>query len=143
MAVTSQVLAFGLQLAAGHGRSSRVPSDCSCLQATMVCDLVLLYLDAKAEVYWKEKFEEVRRRLCREARLEGSSPHPFHPFLLLGYNSVHEVWASAVEPFCRSWTPAPGLGGCSESSLAHETHTSLVMTSSRVEEGPSWRRSGG
>lgn len=26
----------------------------------MVCDLVLLYLDAKADVYWKEKFEEVR-----------------------------------------------------------------------------------
>lgn len=31
-----------------------------CLQATMVCDLVLLYLDAKADIYWKEKFEEVR-----------------------------------------------------------------------------------
>ncbi|XP_077043809.1 P2X purinoceptor 6 isoform X3 [Agelaius phoeniceus] len=29
--------------------------------ATMVCDLVLLYLDAKADLYWKEKFEEVRR----------------------------------------------------------------------------------
>ncbi|NWR53514.1 P2RX6 protein, partial [Regulus satrapa] len=28
--------------------------------ATMVCDLVLLYLDAKADLYWKEKFEEVR-----------------------------------------------------------------------------------
>uniref|UniRef100_A0A669PBR6 Purinergic receptor P2X 6 n=1 Tax=Phasianus colchicus TaxID=9054 RepID=A0A669PBR6_PHACC len=28
--------------------------------ATMVCDLVLLYLDAKADFYWKEKFEEVR-----------------------------------------------------------------------------------
>ncbi|XP_009875680.1 PREDICTED: P2X purinoceptor 6-like, partial [Apaloderma vittatum] len=27
-------------------------------QATVVCDLVLLYLDAKADVYWKEKFEE-------------------------------------------------------------------------------------
>ncbi|NXX43825.1 P2RX6 protein, partial [Tricholaema leucomelas] len=26
--------------------------------ATVVCDLVLLYLDAKADVYWKEKFEE-------------------------------------------------------------------------------------
>lgn len=26
----------------------------------MVCDLVLLYLDAKADLYWKEKFEEVR-----------------------------------------------------------------------------------
>ncbi|NWW56235.1 P2RX6 protein, partial [Ifrita kowaldi] len=26
--------------------------------ATMVCDLVLLYLDAKADLYWKEKFEE-------------------------------------------------------------------------------------
>lgn len=31
-----------------------------CLQATVVCDLVLLYLDAKADFYWKEKFEEVR-----------------------------------------------------------------------------------
>ncbi|KAF1425996.1 P2X purinoceptor 6, partial [Spheniscus magellanicus] len=28
--------------------------------ATVVCDLVLLYLDAKADFYWKEKFEEVR-----------------------------------------------------------------------------------
>ncbi|XP_063271618.1 P2X purinoceptor 6 isoform X2 [Prinia subflava] len=28
--------------------------------ATMVCDLVLLYLDAKADLYWKEKFEEAR-----------------------------------------------------------------------------------
>ncbi|KFP55848.1 P2X purinoceptor 6, partial [Cathartes aura] len=28
--------------------------------ATLVCDLVLLYLDAKADFYWKEKFEEVR-----------------------------------------------------------------------------------
>ncbi|NXI41221.1 P2RX6 protein, partial [Galbula dea] len=26
--------------------------------ATVVCDLVLLYLDAKADIYWKEKFEE-------------------------------------------------------------------------------------
>lgn len=26
----------------------------------MLCDLVLLYLDAKADFYWKEKFEEVR-----------------------------------------------------------------------------------
>lgn len=31
-----------------------------CLQATIVCDLVLLYLDAKADLYWKGKFEEVR-----------------------------------------------------------------------------------
>ncbi|XP_009956896.1 PREDICTED: P2X purinoceptor 6-like, partial [Leptosomus discolor] len=29
-------------------------------QATVVCDLVLLYLDAKADVYWKEKFEEAK-----------------------------------------------------------------------------------
>ncbi|NXD87845.1 P2RX6 protein, partial [Halcyon senegalensis] len=28
--------------------------------ATVLCDLVLLYLDAKADIYWKEKFEEVR-----------------------------------------------------------------------------------
>ncbi|NWZ24802.1 P2RX6 protein, partial [Asarcornis scutulata] len=28
--------------------------------ATVVCDLVLLYLDTKADFYWKEKFEEVR-----------------------------------------------------------------------------------
>ncbi|XP_075289553.1 P2X purinoceptor 6 [Opisthocomus hoazin] len=27
--------------------------------ATVVCDLVLLYLDAKADFYWKEKFEEI------------------------------------------------------------------------------------
>ncbi|KAM7034424.1 P2X purinoceptor 6 isoform 3-T3 [Acridotheres tristis] len=27
--------------------------------ATMVCDLILLYLDAKADLYWKGKFEEV------------------------------------------------------------------------------------
>ncbi|NWY04202.1 P2RX6 protein, partial [Nothoprocta ornata] len=27
---------------------------------TVVCDLVLLYLDSKADLYWKEKFEEVR-----------------------------------------------------------------------------------
>lgn len=40
----------------------RLPSSMFvCLQATMVCDLVLLYLDAKADLYWKEKFEEVRR----------------------------------------------------------------------------------
>uniref|UniRef100_A0A8C6NDZ7 P2X purinoceptor n=1 Tax=Melopsittacus undulatus TaxID=13146 RepID=A0A8C6NDZ7_MELUD len=36
--------------------------------ATVVCDLVLLYLDAKADFYWKEKFEEIcngsRRGLC-------------------------------------------------------------------------------
>lgn len=29
-------------------------------QATVVCDLVLLYLDAKADFYWKEKFEEAK-----------------------------------------------------------------------------------
>ncbi|XP_054029238.1 P2X purinoceptor 6 [Dryobates pubescens] len=28
--------------------------------ATVVCDLVLLYLDAKADVYWQEKFEEAK-----------------------------------------------------------------------------------
>ncbi|XP_065502209.1 P2X purinoceptor 6 isoform X2 [Caloenas nicobarica] len=28
--------------------------------ATVLCDLVLLYLDAKAEFYWKEKFEEAK-----------------------------------------------------------------------------------
>lgn len=28
--------------------------------ATMVCDLILLYLDAKADLYWKGKFEEAR-----------------------------------------------------------------------------------
>uniref|UniRef100_A0A8B9LZF9 Purinergic receptor P2X 6 n=1 Tax=Accipiter nisus TaxID=211598 RepID=A0A8B9LZF9_9AVES len=28
--------------------------------ATVVCDLVLLYLDAKADIYWKEKFEEAK-----------------------------------------------------------------------------------
>ncbi|OXB65878.1 hypothetical protein ASZ78_008572 [Callipepla squamata] len=28
--------------------------------ATMICDLVLLYLDTKADLYWKEKYEEVR-----------------------------------------------------------------------------------
>ncbi|KAM6119990.1 LOW QUALITY PROTEIN: P2X purinoceptor 6 [Phoenicopterus ruber ruber] len=28
--------------------------------ATVVCDLVLLYLDAKADFYWKEKFEEAK-----------------------------------------------------------------------------------
>ncbi|XP_027751179.1 P2X purinoceptor 6-like isoform X3 [Empidonax traillii] len=28
--------------------------------ATVVCDLVLLYLDAKADLYWKEKFEEAK-----------------------------------------------------------------------------------
>ncbi|KAM8797546.1 P2X purinoceptor 6 [Eudromia elegans] len=27
---------------------------------TVVCDLVLLYLDSKADVYWKEKFEEAK-----------------------------------------------------------------------------------
>lgn len=32
-------------------------------QATVLCDLVLLYLDAKAEFYWEEKFEEVRTGL--------------------------------------------------------------------------------
>ncbi|XP_071619061.1 P2X purinoceptor 6 isoform X2 [Heliangelus exortis] len=31
--------------------------------ATVVCDLVLLYLDTKADMYWKEKFEEVRMGL--------------------------------------------------------------------------------
>ncbi|KFR08042.1 P2X purinoceptor 6, partial [Opisthocomus hoazin] len=36
------------------------PAASVCLQATVVCDLVLLYLDAKADFYWKEKFEEVR-----------------------------------------------------------------------------------
>ncbi|KFW65066.1 P2X purinoceptor 6, partial [Pygoscelis adeliae] len=36
------------------------PAAFVCLQATVVCDLVLLYLDAKADFYWKEKFEEVR-----------------------------------------------------------------------------------
>ncbi|RLV97796.1 hypothetical protein DV515_00011494 [Chloebia gouldiae] len=28
--------------------------------ATVICDLVLLYLDAKADLYWKEKFEEAK-----------------------------------------------------------------------------------
>ncbi|XP_030316385.1 P2X purinoceptor 6 isoform X3 [Calypte anna] len=28
--------------------------------ATVVCDLVLLYLDTKADMYWKEKFEEAK-----------------------------------------------------------------------------------
>ncbi|KAM9526950.1 P2X purinoceptor 6 isoform 1-T1 [Guaruba guarouba] len=36
--------------------------------ATVVCDLVLLYLDANADFYWKEKFEEIhngsKRGLC-------------------------------------------------------------------------------
>lgn len=36
-------------------------------QATVLCDLVLLYLDAKAEFYWKEKFEEVRTGLLGRA----------------------------------------------------------------------------
>ncbi|NXW93849.1 P2RX6 protein, partial [Alopecoenas beccarii] len=35
--------------------------------ATALCDLVLLYLDAKAEFYWKEKFEEVRTGLLGRA----------------------------------------------------------------------------
>ena len=67
------MLEFGLQPAVGLGGSrgggpgipaGSVTADCPaafvCLQATLVCDLVLLYLDAKADVYWKEKFEEVR-----------------------------------------------------------------------------------
>uniref|UniRef100_A0A8B9UVL8 P2X purinoceptor n=1 Tax=Anas zonorhyncha TaxID=75864 RepID=A0A8B9UVL8_9AVES len=29
-------------------------------QATVVCDLVLLYLDTQADFYWKEKFEEAK-----------------------------------------------------------------------------------
>lgn len=28
--------------------------------ATIICDMVLLYLDAKADLYWKEKFEEAK-----------------------------------------------------------------------------------
>ncbi|XP_049661904.1 P2X purinoceptor 6 isoform X3 [Accipiter gentilis] len=39
-------------------------------QATVVCDLVLLYLDAKADVYWKEKFEEVRMGLLQREGVE-------------------------------------------------------------------------
>ncbi|EOB03679.1 P2X purinoceptor 6, partial [Anas platyrhynchos] len=31
---------------------------CITAQATVVCDLVLLYLDTQADFYWKEKFEE-------------------------------------------------------------------------------------
>nr|XP_021143842.1 P2X purinoceptor 6 [Columba livia] len=34
-------------------------------QATVLCDLVLLYLDAKAEFYWKEKFEEAKPPKCK------------------------------------------------------------------------------
>ncbi|OPJ66299.1 P2X purinoceptor 6 isoform B [Patagioenas fasciata monilis] len=33
--------------------------------ATVLCDLVLLYLDAKAEFYWKEKFEEAKPPKCK------------------------------------------------------------------------------
>ncbi|NWH20822.1 P2RX6 protein, partial [Grus americana] len=37
--------------------------------ATVVCDLVLLYLDAKADFYRKEKFEEVRTGPLRRAEV--------------------------------------------------------------------------
>ncbi|NWW82897.1 P2RX6 protein, partial [Climacteris rufus] len=37
--------------------------------ATVICDLVLLYLDAKADLYWKEKFEEVRIGPCGRKEL--------------------------------------------------------------------------
>lgn len=43
-----------------------------CLQATVVCDLVLLYLDAKADFYRKEKFEEVRTGPLRRAEVPDS-----------------------------------------------------------------------
>ncbi|XP_009082079.1 PREDICTED: P2X purinoceptor 6-like, partial [Acanthisitta chloris] len=33
--------------------------------ATIVCDLILLYLDAKADLYWKEKFEEAKPPKCK------------------------------------------------------------------------------
>lgn len=60
-------MAAGLGGSQGRGPGAPAGSfaaDCPaafvCLQATVVCDLVLLYLDAKADFYWKEKFEEVR-----------------------------------------------------------------------------------
>ncbi|KFV20526.1 P2X purinoceptor 6, partial [Tauraco erythrolophus] len=42
------------------GCTADCPAVLVCPQATVVCDLVLLYLDAKADFYWREKFEEVR-----------------------------------------------------------------------------------
>ncbi|KAM6297896.1 LOW QUALITY PROTEIN: P2X purinoceptor 6 [Aegotheles albertisi] len=49
------------------GKFSIIPAAVSCGTgiaffgaATVVCDLVLLYLDAKADFYWKEKFEEAK-----------------------------------------------------------------------------------
>lgn len=133
VAVTSQVLVSGSQLAAGHSRSSRVPSDCSRLQATVVCDLVLLYLDAKADVYWKEKFEEVRRGLCQEVRLEGSSAYRFHPFLPLVTTWFARSGQARRSPSAGLGLRLLGLGGCSDLSLARQTRTSSVTTSS-------WRR---
>lgn len=78
-----QVLEFGPQPAVGlrgsQGRGPGTPAgsfaaDCPAvfvrLQATVVCDLVLLYLDAKADVYWKEKFEEVRMGLLQREGVE-------------------------------------------------------------------------
>ncbi|KAM3661346.1 P2X purinoceptor 6 isoform 1-T1 [Ammospiza maritima maritima] len=57
---------FDLSVHGQAGKFSIVPTAVSCGTsiaffgaATMVCDLVLLYLDAKADLYWKEKFEEV------------------------------------------------------------------------------------
>uniref|UniRef100_A0A8B9BGM8 Purinergic receptor P2X 6 n=1 Tax=Anser brachyrhynchus TaxID=132585 RepID=A0A8B9BGM8_9AVES len=47
---------FDISVQACTGAMGRGPGTL----ATVVCDLVLLYLDTKADFYWKEKFEEVR-----------------------------------------------------------------------------------
>ncbi|XP_065594888.1 P2X purinoceptor 6 isoform X1 [Cyrtonyx montezumae] len=40
--------------------------------ATMICDLVLLYLDTKADLYWKEKYEEAKPpKAKKDAAAEG------------------------------------------------------------------------
>ncbi|NWU93735.1 P2RX6 protein, partial [Upupa epops] len=56
---------FDIAVHGQAGKFSIVPAAVSCSTgiaflgaATVVCDLVLLYLDAEAAVYWKEKFEE-------------------------------------------------------------------------------------
>ncbi|KAJ7426147.1 purinergic receptor P2X 6 [Willisornis vidua] len=49
--------------------------------ATVVCDLILLYLDAKADLYWREKFEEVslRPQLTDIRNAPPQAPFPLEP----------------------------------------------------------------
>ncbi|XP_010150651.1 PREDICTED: P2X purinoceptor 6-like, partial [Eurypyga helias] len=66
-------------------------------QATVVCDLVLLYLDAKADFYWKEKFEEVKPPKGLMLSEDKRSPGAVSACCRVGTGQVH-AWGGSRTP---------------------------------------------